>query len=248
MNRLSIKILVSLICYAILTGYRAPIDPKCLITVKKYFEKARTITKPDDKKTYYLNVSIQTINRPNADSYSSKAQMRILLNKKNFQYESDYINMYGDEKFIYTVVKSKKTIIKNFTTGDKAREEQYASIIDMQDAMVEYASNAKCNEIKDDKGNVTKIIRLEINNAGQAFFKVNEITFYIDVETNLLKRSIMNYIINQPFVSQTIQFNEMSFDYKKEKPAIASKILFDGKGKVSNRYKGFKFVDNTKKK
>lgn len=244
MNNRLIRI-VGVLCLLLFGGWKVPNVANCEEIVKMYFAKSRELSSPAKGKTYYLEADMNTINKPTSRQEDVNTRMKFIINSKNFQYESDLVSIYEDKVYSYTIIHTKKLVIKNRSIGEKAKAMQISNFTGMQNAMLEYAQSTVCNELTGKNGEKILEVKMQINQDGQEVLKAKQVVLYLTKESFVIQKSVVYFIDSHPIYTQTVNFRKISNDFKEYTAISPEKALFDKNGKFKRKYQGYTLVDNS---
>ncbi|MGD1842674.1 MAG: hypothetical protein ACFB0B_17525 [Thermonemataceae bacterium] len=213
--------------------------------LESYFAKIKTYELPSTKQTYYLSLEVTTI--PNTQSsyakspYSSKnIPVEIVLSANRLFYESKYINFYNDQKEAFTIIHPQRLIVWTKKKAPKEAVQNTPQQIELLSALQQRVlTDCKVIRYEPHQGSVKKIV-LRANDQLQKELGFRQITYYLDVANNLLKKQHIHYIENYKIKQQTIIFKEFNLNYKGKVAASAYRNVFGKDYRILPQYQSYR--------
>ncbi len=246
--------LALIISFISLFGYSFTVpDSKkeCLTKIqniyKQLYDKAKTA---DKNEVCYLNYKV-TILSGKKKSIPLETTVEIFSGKEKRAVISNQIETYSDENASVNVIPYNKTVYIN--PGIKKDDKTIASDLKkqmlIQDSIFQYCEVQHYGPERQKNGEVIQKAILKISEKGIKKLHVVSMVFCFNKTLEQINEITYYYDNKSPIKEMKLKINEYVYNYKTSKldePALA--MVLNKNNTLLNKYKGYRLIDNRKKK
>ncbi len=219
-----------------------------LTEVSKIFDKLN-LSASEGKNVCYLNYTVTAklnSKETNGQNIISTSQFELITNKNQSRIISKEMMVLKDEENTITILPSRKMIYLADAVNGNKNENLYAKLKPLQDSIFKHSEKVETEDVKGKTYN--KIITIQLDQKMANFIDIESASYYINTDTQVLNKVVVNYLPNKQYQQLEYNFNEVSFNYNKvNMQAPVKKQVFEHGKNLKKEYQDFKVIDNRKK-
>lgn len=247
MNQLFNRTLLLLLLFS-QTSFAGKDD--CLQLIKSAYAKMDDSTLATSSKIKYMSFSIKTSlhQLPVEKESVSTSEVELIAGKGQSRYISKEVSVYQDHDNAFTVVPTQKKVYWSNSTMNLEKSKRAKTLQLMHDTLLKVCTVKECKKENDAALGYDQYIVLEPNAKAAEYFQMKQIAFYINSNTQELKKMIISYLPDNKIKSVEWTFHKTDNDYAAKDMEVAVKSIFMKGEELNAAYKEYQLVDNRKTK
>ena len=219
-------------------------NARCKDLLMACINKAGQINLPKKGDIYYMQMKMKNTFRKDLSYSPADTHLEVLLSDNRLAYESDQVNIYVDTDYVVAVMHQSRTI--KISPNDEGID--HVKTLQRKNQMLNLQQNwikeSQIRSCKDAFYEEVKCKQITIKPSKEIFgdTKIEYMSFYLDIDHESLKKVNIHYKGHKSLASQTIEYKEINYNYKKQEPKPAIRYIFDRKGRPLAAYGSYKII------
>lgn len=212
--------------------------------VKQFYKEWKEKVDQNNENTIYLKYQTEIITKDDDKLISNKTTIEVISDKEHATFSTKEMSVFQDKKHTVSILPDKQLIIINEYAGDNYKKEKLTSFEIFQDSIFSSLITQKFEEVVIEGITYKKAI-LKANAYAVKTYKMASMEFLLDESLGVVKEVKVNYVNHPQFKSVKINILKQDLAYKNlvlKRKALAN--VFDSKGRLLEKYKSYKLIDN----
>ena len=224
-----------------------PGEEHCITLLRSIYSKMNGSHLNDE--VLYLNYTVIAVPYDTVNNETTTNTIEVWMNKQQMHLKSDHMQVYQDNKDIFTILPNKKLVYRSdaFPGPEKAKKAGKLGLL--QDTLFTLCHVVQCES---NPASPYQKIVLRTNERGKKLFNIRELVFHIDTRKQVLKRIRINYNKKWmlPGLNEGLSYMEYTFNTnvhdagKKKLDKPVERLVMQPGKKLAAPYTGFQLVDN----
>ena len=205
--------------------------------IKTYNKSLQSQERPKGKQVHFFDYTTE-FEYWDKEMAPQKVRTKMFVGEKHLHYFSNVMDVFMDESYVATVMKSQNKIVITKILKDFDPYMTMAKTAKLQNMVLDSAIVISSKET--DSG--LREIKLNTEDIDIASLKINELTYIINSENGAIQQTITKY--SEDYSLKRMSYIQHSIDYKStyKKFKSVKKMLFNADGKLIDKYKNYEIV------
>lgn len=180
-----------------------------------------------------------------SDPEQSKTTVECVIGKHQVHYKSNEISVYTDSVDNFTVIPMRKMVFWSNSALEQGKEKRIKGFNILQDSLFSVCRLISCKQQSNAVEGYNKVVEIAPEERATKVFQYKKVTFYINTETQSIKKVVIDFLPKFDYTSIEIIYNKLELNYQKQNLKTPVKKLFvTADNKLKGGYKDYKLVDN----
>ncbi len=215
---------------------------KCLERVLDIYKQLNNPAQAtNDTLAYLMEYRVRT-RTSGADSEEKSSAGSVIVQGDYTEVKTDYLDLYRDEKFTFTIIAARKTVMIGDSDGGIDKEKRKNTFLALNDTLMKSLTVIECNTKEVDGRMIQKIV-MSGNDWLEKYQGISEIVFEVDDAGETFHRITLHHSAEAPMTFSEYTFNKIDYNYRFERPESIYDRFMDEEGKLNAIYSTYKLID-----